>query len=105
MLDSFNTFTTSDGLCLTDEQYQSDAYINLASDGQMFTGFSIIGCKYSNLDCEDMSRTNNREIECRLLFKYALLSGAYLLYVFLKSFEPGLSNHRLPSTDNRKRLR
>jgi hypothetical protein len=41
LLDSFNTFTTSDGLSLTDEQqHQSDAYINLASDGQMFTGYA-----------------------------------------------------------------
>lgn len=36
LLDSFNTFTTSDRVNLTDEQ-QSDAYIDLASDGQMFT--------------------------------------------------------------------
>lgn len=49
---------------------------------------SIIGCKYSKLDCEDLTRGTDREIECRLLFKYALLCGAYLLYVFLKSFEP-----------------
>jgi hypothetical protein len=41
LLDSFNTFTTSDGVSLTDEQHQSDeAYINLASDGQMFADYA-----------------------------------------------------------------
>jgi hypothetical protein len=40
LLDSFNTFTTSDGLSLTDEHHQSDAYINLASEGQMVTGYA-----------------------------------------------------------------
>lgn len=40
LLDSFNTFTPSDGVNLTDEQRQSEAYLNLPSDGQMFTDYA-----------------------------------------------------------------
>jgi hypothetical protein len=57
------------------------------------------GCKYSKLDFENISRISDKEFKRRMLFNSALLTGAYFLYVFLKSFEPAAIE--LPSAINR----
>ena len=61
---------------------------------------SSSGCKYSKLDFEDILRISNNEYESRLLFNSALLIGAYVLYVFLKSFEPAIMEP--PAAINRR---
>jgi hypothetical protein len=61
---------------------------------------SSSGCKYSKLDFKDVSKITDREFERRLLFNSALLIGAYVLYVFLKSFKP--TDIEPPPTINRR---
>jgi hypothetical protein len=61
---------------------------------------SSSGCKYSKLDFKDVSMITDREFERRLLFNSALLIGAYVLYVFLRSFKQ--ADIQPPPTINRR---
>jgi hypothetical protein len=46
-------------------------------------------CKYcNNIDLNDAPKISDEEFERRLLFSFTLLIGAYVMFVFLKSFEP-----------------
>src|SRR5919108_2730970 len=46
-------------------------------------------CIYcNNIDLNDASKISDEEFERRLLFSFTVLIGAYVLFVFLKSFEP-----------------
>lgn len=49
----------------------------------------LSGCQYcKNVDLRDVSRISDEEFERRLLFSYTVLVGAYVMFIFLKSFEP-----------------
>ncbi len=46
-------------------------------------------CKYcNNIDLNDAPKISDEEFERRLLFSFTVLIGAYVTFVFLKSFEP-----------------
>jgi hypothetical protein len=46
-------------------------------------------CKYcNNTELNDASKISDEEFEHRLLFSFTVLIGAYVMFVFLKSFEP-----------------
>jgi hypothetical protein len=46
-------------------------------------------CKYcNNIDFNDAPKISDEEFERRLLFSFTILIGAYVMFVFLKSFEP-----------------
>ena len=46
-------------------------------------------CKYcNNIDLNDAPKISDEEFERRLLFSFTVLIGAYVMFVFLKSFEP-----------------
>ena len=46
-------------------------------------------CKYcNNIDLKDAPKISDEEFERRLLFSFTVLIGAYVMFVFLKSFEP-----------------
>lgn len=46
-------------------------------------------CKYcNNIDLNDASKISDEEFQRRLLFSFTVLIGAYVMFVFLKSFEP-----------------
>jgi hypothetical protein len=46
-------------------------------------------CKYcNNIDLNDAPKMSDEEFERRLLFSFTVLIGAYVMFVFLKSFEP-----------------
>lgn len=46
-------------------------------------------CKYcNNIDLKDAPKISDEEFERRLLFSFTVLIGAYVTFVFLKSFEP-----------------
>jgi hypothetical protein len=46
-------------------------------------------CQYcKNVDLNDVSRISDEEFERRLLFSFTVLIGAYIMFVFLRSFEP-----------------
>jgi hypothetical protein len=48
-------------------------------------------CKYcNNIDLNDAPKISDEEFERRLLFSFAVLIGAYVTFVFLKSFEPSM---------------
>jgi hypothetical protein len=57
-------------------------------------------CKYcNNIDLNDASKISDEELERRLLFSFTVLIGAYVMFVFLKSFEPST----IEATDNIKK--
>jgi hypothetical protein len=46
-------------------------------------------CKYcNNIDLNDAPKISDEEFERRLLFSFTVLIGAYVMFVFLKSFKP-----------------
>jgi hypothetical protein len=46
-------------------------------------------CQYcKNVDLNDEAKISDEEFERRLLFSFTVLIGAYVMFVFLKSFEP-----------------
>jgi hypothetical protein len=46
-------------------------------------------CQYcNNVDLNDAAKISDEEFERRLLFSFTVLIGAYVMFVFLKSFEP-----------------
>jgi hypothetical protein len=46
-------------------------------------------CQYcKNVDLNDASKISDEEFERRLLFSFTVLIGAYVMFVFLKSFKP-----------------
>jgi hypothetical protein len=49
----------------------------------------LFDCKYcNNIDLKDAPKISDEEFESRLLFSFTVLIGAYVMFVFLKSFEP-----------------
>lgn len=57
-------------------------------------------CKYcNNIDLKDAPKISDEEFERRLLFSFTVLIGAYVMFVFLKSFEPST----IEATDNIKK--
>jgi hypothetical protein len=49
----------------------------------------LTDCKYcNNIDLNDVSKISDEEFERRLLFSFTVLIGAYVMFVFLKSFKP-----------------
>jgi hypothetical protein len=46
-------------------------------------------CQYcKNADLNDISKISDEEVERRMLFSFTVLIGAYVMFVFLRSFEP-----------------
>src|SRR5215204_2694423 len=46
-------------------------------------------CKYcNNIDLNDAPKISDEEFERKLLFSFTVLIGAYVMFIFLKSFEP-----------------
>jgi hypothetical protein len=49
----------------------------------------LSNCQYcKNADLKDEAKISDEEFERRLLFSFTILIGAYVMFVFLKSFEP-----------------
>jgi hypothetical protein len=49
----------------------------------------LSGCQYcKNVDLNDAAKISDEELERRLLFSFTVLIGAYVMFVFLRSFEP-----------------
>jgi hypothetical protein len=49
----------------------------------------LSGCQYcNNVDLNDAAKISDEEFERRLLFSFTVLIGAYVMFVFLRSFEP-----------------
>jgi hypothetical protein len=57
---------------------------------EIWKGSEILSdCKYcNNIGLNDASKISDEEFERRLLFSFTVLIGAYVMFVFLKSFEP-----------------